>query len=80
VVEILAIIGASVVLYLGFLFVKFTQFRTKLYNEFGRRGVSYEVADNAYTIAGDFINSLHANGKNIDEIVDEVMFRYPDLF
>lgn len=79
-VEVFAIIGGVVLLYLAYLFVKFSNFRSRLMNEFGRRGVPFQVADEVYAKAGDFINSMHANGESVDTIVDEVMRRFPELF
>lgn len=79
-IEVFAIIGGMVLLYLAYTFVKFSSFKSKLMNEFGRRGVPFQVADEAYAKAGDFINTMHANGQTVDSIVDEVMRRYPELF
>ena len=79
-IEVFAIIGGMVVLYLAFTFVKFSSFKSKLMNEFGRRGIPFEVADIAYAKTGDFINTMHANGESVEVIVDEVIRRYPELF
>jgi hypothetical protein len=49
-------------------------------NEFGRRGIPFSVADEAYCQAGDFINSMHGNAVPVEKIVNEVMLRYPELF
>jgi hypothetical protein len=79
-IEVLAILGGVVVLYIGYTFVRFSSFKSRLMNEFERRGVSFSTADEVYFRLGDFINSMHANGASTDKIVDEVMERYPELF
>jgi hypothetical protein len=79
-IDVLAIIGGAVVVYLAYVYIKFSAFKSKLMNEFGRRAILYEVADHFYTEARHLINTMHADGQTITSIVDEVTVRYPELF
>ena len=47
-IDVLAIIGGAVVVYLAYVYIKFSAFKSKLMNEFGGRGIPYEVADHVY--------------------------------
>ena len=75
----LAFIGIVAILVAAFMVAKFVGFRRHLMAAFSRRGIPYSVADNAYFRAADFINSM-AGDKTADEIVEEVLKRYPELF
>ncbi len=77
---VLAVIGGFVVAYTIWMFLKFSNFKSRLMNEFGRQDVPYKVADHVYFRAGDFINSMHANGAQVEEIVVETIRRYPEYF
>jgi len=67
----IAIIAAvAYIIYLG---INFTNFKSKLMNEFGRRGIPFEIADNLFTRERDGINSLHRSGMPVDQIVDRYL-------
>lgn len=68
--ELLGILVVAVFAYLLYLGVKFSNFRSQLMNEFGRRGISFEAADKIFDLAKDEINTLHHAGMPIDQIVD----------
>ncbi len=78
--EIFAIIGLVVVLWLAYLFVKFTGFKSKLMNEFGRQGVDFETADIFYAKYSEFVNGLYSSGHSPADIVVECVGRYPEYF
>jgi len=46
--ELLGIAAVAVLAYIIFIGVKFTTFKSKLMNEFGRRGVSFRNADDLF--------------------------------
>lgn len=75
--EIVAIIIVAVLAYVVFLGVKFTNFKSKLMNEFGRRGVPFEIADSIFFQHRDDINNLHHSGMPIDQIVDRYAISEP---
>lgn len=78
--EILAALGVSVVVFTIFMFAKFLGFKKRLMQEFARQGVPYPAANEAYLRAGDFINTMNADGRPINEIVSETIRRCPELF
>lgn len=78
--EIFSVLGIVGMLYLAFTFSKFIGFKKRLMAAFARRGVPYHVANDVYSKAADFINSLYGSGKTEQEVVDEVMARYPEFF
>lgn len=78
--EILAALGVAAIAFAAFMFAKFIGFKKRLMQAFGRHGVPYHVANDAYSRAADFINSMNADGRPVDEIVVETMRRYPELF
>lgn len=78
--EILAAVGVAVIAFMLFMFAKFVGFKKRLMQAFERHGVPYHIANEAYFRAGDFINSMNADGRSVDDIVLETMRRYPELF
>jgi hypothetical protein len=77
--EVLAIFGLVAILWLVFLFVKFSGFKSKLMNEFGRHGVDFETADIFYAQHPEFVNGLYSSGLSPSKIVAECLRRYPEL-
>lgn len=71
--EVLALSLLAVVIYFLFLGVKFTSFKSKLMNEFGRRGVRFDEADTIFAEASEDISKLHHAGMPIEQIVDRYM-------
>lgn len=55
--------------YIMFTGIQFTIFKSKLMNEFGKRGVSFEKADDFFTENSKGINDLHHSGMPVDQIV-----------
>ncbi|MGB4829244.1 MAG: hypothetical protein WBP18_18590, partial [Paracoccaceae bacterium] len=75
-----SVVGIAAILFTAFLFAKFIGFRNRLMAAFARQGVPYHVANEIYSRAGDFINTMNADGVSPDGIVLEVFRRYPEFF
>ena len=68
--EILGFAAIAVLAWIIFLGINFTSFKSQLMNEFGRRGVPFETADEVFFRERVAINRYHQNGIPIDQIVD----------
>lgn len=73
VLEIFVLAAIAVFAYVIFLGFKFSNFRSKLMNEFGRRGVDYHVADKIYFLMRDDINRWHNDGVPDPQIVERCL-------
>lgn len=71
--EFVILTGLAIAAYVGFTFVKFSMFKSRLMNEFGRHGVRYEEADEVYYRESKTINKLYHAGVSVDEIVDRFL-------
>lgn len=72
-VQVLLIVVIFLGLFLAFMFVRFSNFKSKLMNEFGKRGVSYALADRLYSVYGAVINDMMQARIPIPMIVDFIM-------
>lgn len=77
--EIIGFVVVVVLAYIVYLGVKFTNFKARLMNELGRRGVPFDMADDIYFRQGDRINNLHHDGMPVDQIVDKLMGTQPSV-
>lgn len=68
--DLLGLVIIAVLAYIAFTGLQFVNFKSKLMNEFGRRGVPFAIADGIFTRSRDQINSLHHSGMPINQIVD----------
>lgn len=57
----------GVIIYFGF---KFVNFKSRLMNELGKRGLDYEAADTLYSLMANQINKLHHDGVSASTIAD----------
>ncbi len=73
--ELLGFAAIAILAYIIFLGAKFTNFKSKLMNEFGRRGVPFAIADNIFFRERSEINDLFHSGMPIDQIVDRYIAR-----
>lgn len=71
--EVMFFLVIVVISIVAFMFVKFSNFKSKIMNEFGKRGVAYSSADVLYTIFASQISDMHHAGCSIPDIVDFVM-------
>lgn len=62
-----AVIVIGAILYLG---GRFTNFKSQLMNELGRRGMDYQSANSLYTVMANDINKLHHEGVSVGVIAD----------
>lgn len=72
IITLAVIAGVAYIIYLG---SKFTNFKSKLMNEFGRHGIPFEVADALFTKERDDINSMYHSGMPVDQIVNRYLKR-----
>jgi len=73
--ELVGFIVVAALGYIIFLGVKFSNFKSKLMNEFGRQGVPFEIADDIFFRERNEINNLHHSGMPMDQIVDRYLAR-----
>lgn len=66
--EIALLIGFSVVAYFIFIGARFTNFKSRLMNEFGKLGLPFKDADIIYYKNSNTIHELHHDGMPIDQI------------
>lgn len=71
--EIFLIIVLLVFAIVGFIFVKFSMFKSRLMNAFGRLDVPYHLADNIYTQYSKHIHKLHADGFTPEQIAVHII-------
>lgn len=71
--EIAIVIGLILAAGVALLYTKFANFKSKLMNELGRRGLAFDQADMLYTIYRDKVHDMHNNGCSIDIIVDSII-------
>jgi hypothetical protein len=72
--EIILIIIICILVWIGYLFVRFTMFRSKLMNAFGSAGIPYDIADRIYTQQRNYINDLcHSDNYSPEEIVKKLI-------
>lgn len=64
---------------IGYYFYKFISFKTELMNAFGTSGISYEIANDIYTIHAKTINKLHFDGLSPEAIVKIILLTNPDV-
>lgn len=57
----------------AFLYVKFANFKSKLMNELGRRGLTFDQADVLYTIHINKVHEMQNNGSSIDAIANMII-------
>lgn len=73
--EIVIVVGLIALAYFIFIAAKFVNFKSKLMNEFGRHGVSFELADRIYYQYREEIHDLHNQGISLNQIVEELAKR-----
>lgn len=71
--EVFLILIIAIILFIAFIFVKFSNFKSKLMNEFGKRGMTYSSADTLYALFSSQIHNMHQAGYPISDIVDFVL-------
>ena len=64
---VLSVIVIGAILYLG---GRFTNFKSQLMNELGKRGLDYQSANSLYTVMAHDISKLHHDGVSISVIAD----------
>lgn len=67
---VVAIIIVGAILYMG---GRFANFKSRLMNELGKRGMDYESADALYTVMANDINKLHHDGVSVSAIADIIV-------
>ena len=58
---------------IAFMFVRFSMFKSKLMNAFGRLGVPFQMADTIYTQHSKYINDLHHQGHSAEMIAQHIV-------
>ncbi|MDG2467300.1 MAG: hypothetical protein P8N97_08775 [Alphaproteobacteria bacterium] len=71
--EIFLIIVLIVIAIVGFMFIKFSMFKSRLMNAFGRHGLPYTLADDIYTQYSKRIHKLHAEGFTPEQIATHII-------
>ena len=66
-ITLILLIVFGAIIYFGF---KFVNFKSRLMNELGKRGLDYEAADTLYSIMADQINKMHHDGVSASSIAD----------
>ena len=66
IVIILVIIFGAILYFFG----RFANFKSKLMNELGKRGLDFKAADVLYTMRANEINKLHHDGVPVSSIAD----------
>lgn len=77
--EIFLIIILLVFVIVGIMFFKFSMFKSKLMNAFGRLGVPYHLADDIYAQRSKYINTLHAKGFTPEQIAVHIIEELDDI-